>query len=153
MPDGTLKNDPLEAARGYIFSRPIAGDRIPQHIQNLVNRDFASRQGLQFKLSTTEYASDNCYLMLDAEISAMSERQGVILYSLFMLPPTEEHRRDIYRRVLERGSVLFAAVENYRIGTADDVDRVERVLQLCQILAQRDTDDIVGRLAPGIRAA
>lgn len=148
-----MRNDPLVSARGYIFSRPIAGDRIPQHIQNLVNRDFAARQGLQFKLSTTEYASENCYLMLDAEISAMSEQQGIILYSLFMLPPREEHRRDIYRRVLERGSVLFAAVENYRIETAADIDRVERVLQLCQILAQRDTVDIVGRLAPGLRTA
>lgn len=151
MPEGPLKNAPLESARGYIFSRPIAGDRIPQHIQNLVNRDFAAKQGLQFKLSTTEYASENCYLMLDAEISAMSERQGVILYSIFMLPPSTDHRRNIYRRVLERGSALFAAVENYRIETADDVDRVERVLQLCQILAQRNTADIVGRLAPGIR--
>ena len=52
--------------RGYIASRPVRGTSTPQHVQNLVIRDYAARSGLDFKLSATEYAMDGCYLMLEA---------------------------------------------------------------------------------------
>ena len=35
--------------RGYIASRPVAGARVPQHVQNLVIRDYARRKGQELK--------------------------------------------------------------------------------------------------------
>ena len=42
--------------RGYIFSRPFHGNRVPQHVQNMVIRDYCQRNGLNYLLSATEYA-------------------------------------------------------------------------------------------------
>jgi sporadic carbohydrate cluster protein (TIGR04323 family) len=42
--------------RGYIASRPVRGQDWPQHVQNLVVRDYAQRNGLHYLLSATEYA-------------------------------------------------------------------------------------------------
>ena len=39
--------------RGYITSRPFLGERAPQHIQNLVIRDYAAKHGLDYLLSVT----------------------------------------------------------------------------------------------------
>ena len=46
--------------RGYIFSREINGNYIPQRVQNLVIKDFSFRKNIFFKLSSTEYNMKNC---------------------------------------------------------------------------------------------
>ena len=62
------------------------GDRIPQQVQNLVIRNYADRNRLTYLLSATEYAMPNCYMMLEKVIKELSGLEGVICYSLFMLP-------------------------------------------------------------------
>ena len=58
----------MKGYRGYIFSRNINGNFIPQRVQNLVIRDFADRKKIVFKLSSTEYNMKNCYIMLNSLI-------------------------------------------------------------------------------------
>ena len=55
----------MKKLRGYIFSRPFLGERVPQHIQNLVLREYCSRKKLQFLLSFVEYRFENSSLMLE----------------------------------------------------------------------------------------
>ena len=50
--------------RGYMFSREIKGNFIPQRVQNLVIKDFCKRKNLFFKLSSAEYIMENSFLML-----------------------------------------------------------------------------------------
>ena len=50
--------------RGYIFSRRIEENLIPQRVQNLVIRDFSERKNILFKLSATEYKMKNSYIVL-----------------------------------------------------------------------------------------
>jgi sporadic carbohydrate cluster protein (TIGR04323 family) len=47
--------------KGYIFSRPFFGERVPQHIQNIVLRDYCRRNNLKFLMSATEYAIKNSF--------------------------------------------------------------------------------------------
>ncbi len=56
--------------RGYIASRPVRGQEWPQHVQNLVVRDYAQRNGLHYLLSATEYAMDACYMNLETVLGA-----------------------------------------------------------------------------------
>ena len=44
--------------RGYVTSRPFMGERAPQHIQNIVIRDYCKKNNLLFLLSATEYVMD-----------------------------------------------------------------------------------------------
>ena len=118
---------------GYIASRPIEGNRIPQHIQNLVVREYAKKNQLEFNLSATEYNCQACYLLLEQLLNEIDQVDGIILYSLFMLPERYERRKEIYQVLIEKGRTLHAAVEDYQIATWQDVDRVEAVFRLNDI--------------------
>ncbi len=119
--------------RGYVFSRAVDGHRVPQHIQNLVIRDYAARRGLQYLLSATEYTMDGSYLILEQALSDLGTVDGVILYSMFFLPGDAEQRAAIYDRILAAGCGLHAAVEGFVLESRDDADRWENVLRTAQI--------------------
>ena len=51
---------------GYIFSREIDGNIIPQKVQNLVIRDYCKQNGYQYLLSSVEYAMEDSNLMLNS---------------------------------------------------------------------------------------
>ena len=35
----------MKKIRGYNFSRPFMGERVPQHVQNIVIKDFCQKNG------------------------------------------------------------------------------------------------------------
>lgn len=111
--------------RGYIASRPVRGQTTPQQVQNLVVRDYARRHGLAYKLSATEYAMPSCYMMLNALLDELASLEGIICYSIFMLPRRASRRGNVYGRVLDAGCALHAALEGLAIATPEDTRRVE----------------------------
>lgn len=120
--------------RGYIASRPVRGASTPQHVQNLVIRDYAARNGLDFKLSATEYAMEGCYLMLEAVLDDLANLDGIILYSVFMLPRNPARRNAVYRCVLDSAKTLHGALENLQLGNRDDVQRLEDIFLVAQFV-------------------
>lgn len=113
--------------RGYIGSRAYRGERTPQHVQNLVVRDFCQRNGFTYLLSATEYIMPACYLMLEEVALEASTLNGVVFYSIFMLPRRAERRRDVCRRLLGAGATIHGAMENISIRSEEDLDRVEEL--------------------------
>jgi sporadic carbohydrate cluster protein (TIGR04323 family) len=111
--------------RGYIFSRPIDGHRVPQSIQNMVIRDYAERHGLVYLLSGTEYLMEGSYLILGEILSDLEGVDGIILYTRFMLPADAGRRHAIYRSVLAAGCTLHAAVEDVALKDEADIERWE----------------------------
>ena len=122
--------------RGYIASRPVRGQRTPQHVQNLVVRDYAQRNGLYFKLSATEYAMPSCYVILESVLDELVSLEGIICFSLFMLPEGTERRARIYDRVLEQGSSLHGAVENLAIHAPEDIAPIEDIFLVDRFAAK-----------------
>ena len=118
--------------RGYIASRPVRGASTPQHVQNLVIRDYAARNGLTFKLSATEYAMEGCYLMLEAVLDDLANLDGIVFYSVFMLPRDPGRRNAVYRCVLDSAKTLHGALENLQLGDDDDVQRLEDIFLVAQ---------------------
>ena len=121
--------------RGYIGSRPVAGQSYPQKVQNLVIRDYAARLSLDLKLSVTEYAMRGCYMMLQDVLEELDRLDGVILFSLFMLPADATRRQAIYDRVLANRCALHAALEDLVLKDAGDVGRFEEALRVSAWLA------------------
>ena len=39
-----MENNIKRQYRGYIFSRPFMDERVPQHVQNIVIRDYCSKK-------------------------------------------------------------------------------------------------------------
>jgi sporadic carbohydrate cluster protein (TIGR04323 family) len=120
--------------RGYISSRPIGGDRVPQSVQNLMVRDYARRNGLDFLLSATEYAMPGCFMMLEQVIDEMDMIGGAILYSLVQLPEDETLRQSVMSRALASGGALHAALEGLVLAGDDDLQRWNDIIRVRQTL-------------------
>tara|TARA_B110000037_G_scaffold206965_1_gene253464 strand:+ start:166 stop:549 length:384 start_codon:yes stop_codon:yes gene_type:complete len=113
--------------RGYVFSRPFMGERVPQHVQNLVIRDYCEKNSLHFLLSASEYAMDDCHLMLSLVLEELNKIDGIALYSLFQLPKEIKKRNEIYNTVLEQKKAIYFCVEGLKLTSKEERDRVENL--------------------------
>ncbi|MCC3405790.1 MAG: hypothetical protein JGK17_09390 [Microcoleus sp. PH2017_10_PVI_O_A] len=115
--------------RGYIVSRPVRGVSYPHRVQNLVVRDFAARHNLLYKLSATEYAMPGCYMMLSDVLANLPQLEGIVLFSLFVLPQKTEARWEIYDKILDAGCELHAALEEMVLKDRSDIEDFEETIR------------------------
>lgn len=116
--------------RGYIFSRPIDSNFIPQRVQNLVVKDYCERFNLFFKLSATEYKMSNSYLMFNSVMKEIKKIDGIIFYSLFMLPDNKINRYKIYNKVILKKKQLHFALEEIQLNKKKDIQKIENIYQI-----------------------
>ena len=113
--------------RGYIFSRRIEGNLIPQRVQNLVIKDYCERHKLFFKLSATEYKMENCYLMLKSVLKNVSSIDGIVFYSIFMLPNIKKERLSIFKSVLKKKKIIRFALEEIELKNYSNIKDIENL--------------------------
>ena len=113
--------------RGYIFSRRIEGNLIPQRVQNLVIKDYCERHKLFFKLSATEYKMENCYLMLKSVLKNVSFIDGIVFYSIFMLPNIKKERLSIFKSVLKKKKIIRFALEEIELKNYSNIKYIENL--------------------------
>ena len=106
------------------------GERVPQHVQNLVIRDYCERNSLQYLLSATEYAMPNCHLTLHQVLSELHEIDGLVAYSLFQLPEDSSLRQLIYEQIISQEKVVHFAVEGLRAGTKQACEQIETLWRI-----------------------
>ena len=92
----------MKKVRGYNFSRPYMGERVPQHVQNIVIKDFCKKKKLNFLLSYTEYSMPNSFHMLNQLSNNLEGLYGVVAYSLFQLPRDKKKRSNIIKKFLKK---------------------------------------------------
>lgn len=116
--------------RGYIFSRPFLGERVPQHVQNLVIRDYCKKNKFQFLLSATEYAIPNSDIMLKQMISELRKIDGIIAYSIFQLPIKYKNRFEIVNSILFQKKEIHFACEDMQIQNNEDFEKIQTIWQI-----------------------
>ena len=131
--------------RGYMGSRPYFGDRAPQHVQNLVIRDYCQRNGLQYVLSATEYVMDGCYMMVEEVLREAPRLEGIVLCSLLMLPIDRNRQAQGYHRVFEAGVTPHGALESLPVRNENEVACIEDIWDLNLLTWQP------GPSVPGVR--
>ncbi len=114
--------------RGYVSCREFGGLRIPVPVQTIVLRDYCARHGLTYKLHVNENEFPHSYMVLDGMMRSLDDIQGILMFSMFMLPQRAARRREIYDRVLAEGIELRLVLEDFMIRQADDVQPIEDVL-------------------------
>ena len=124
----------MNGVRGYIFSRPFLGERVPQHVQNLVIRDYCNKQGLQYLLSATEYAIANSHLILQQVLDELPKLDGIIFYSLFLLPEDTTERNRVIQIILKKEKTIYFAVEGLRISNIPEYERIENIWKVKKVL-------------------
>ena len=124
----------MSRARGYIFSRPFMGERVPQHVQNLVIRDYCKKQGIQYLLSATEYALADSYLILQQVLDDLSQLDGIVFYSLFLLPEQKLERDRVTHIILDNNKIIHFAVEGLLMSNKTEQNRIETIWQVKNVL-------------------
>ena len=116
--------------RGYIFSRPFLEERVPQHVQNIIIRDYCKRNNFEYLLSATEYAMPNSEIMLRQIVDELNGIDGIVAYSIFQLPQNNISRSYIIDKILEKRKEIHFACENMHIKNISDFKEMEILWQI-----------------------
>lgn len=123
-----------QVVRGYIFSRPFEGERAPQHIQNLVIRDFCKKNNLDYRLSVSEYVFQETYLILAQVIDEIDHLDGIVAYSMLQMPNEKTMRKRFISKLINKNKTIFFAVEDIKISNLDEFELFEEIWSINQIL-------------------
>jgi len=116
--------------KGYIFSRPFLGERVPQHIQNIVIRDYSKKKNITLLMSATEYAVEGSSYILSELINNLENYDGIIFYSLFQLPTNIEDRHKVYNSIVRKKKQLHFVVENLSVNKNGNFIDIEKIFIL-----------------------
>ena len=116
--------------RGYIFSRPFLQERVPQHIQNIIKRDYCKKKSFHFLLSGTEYSMPSSDLMLRQILTELDNIDGIIAYSIFQLPENSYNRNAIIKEILDKKKEIHFACESMMIKDNSDYEAIETMWQI-----------------------
>ena len=120
----------MKNVRGYNFSRPFMGERAPQHVQNIVIKDFCNKNRLNFLLSATEYSMKNSSYILNELINDLESLYGIVAYSLFQLPEDEKKRKTMLNKILKKKKKIFFACENLKVTNKNEMNSVEKIWKI-----------------------
>lgn len=133
--------------RGYVSSREFGGFRIPVPVQTIVLRDYCARHKLVYKLHVNENAFPHSYMVLDALVNELDGLEGVLMFSMFMLPARAERRRRLYERLIGQEQSLHLVLEGFVIREMADIEPVEQILSISRLLPFCPTRAADGSLA------
>jgi sporadic carbohydrate cluster protein (TIGR04323 family) len=122
--------------RGYVTNRAFGVFLIPVPLQSLALRDYCARKGKVYVLPVNENSFPNSYMVLEGMIENLADFEGVIMYSMHMLPQRAERRQRIYDRILEQGCSLHLVLEDLVIAAPQDTAKLEDLLVLTKIASE-----------------
>ena len=123
----------MKKMRGYNFSRPFMGERVPQHVQNIVIKDFCQKNGFNFLLSVTEYSMKNSFYILNQLLNNLKGLNGIVAYSVFQMPYDDKKRESLFKKVLRKKKEIFFACENLKISNNTDIKRIKKIWSIKKV--------------------
>jgi sporadic carbohydrate cluster protein (TIGR04323 family) len=116
--------------RGYISSRSFMEERAPQHVQNIIIRDYCNKKNIHYLLSATEYTMENSALILKQLINDLHLVDGIVAYSVFQMPEDDTERQNIFGKILSLNKEIHFAVEGLSLYDNDSLNRIEDIWQV-----------------------
>ena len=126
----------MKRVKGYIFSRSFMGERAPQHVQNIVIRDFCKKNSLDYSLSATEYRMKNTFLILKDIVSKLNNFDGIVAYSLFQMPSNLKERNKILKKIIKDKKFIFFAVEQIKVSNQSQLDKINSIWDIKKTLPE-----------------
>jgi len=122
--------------RGYVTSRPFGGLHIPVPVQNLILRDFTSRNKLQYKLPPNEFVMQGCYMQLEGILAELPRLDGLVMSSIFMLPVDNKKRHVIFETIFNAGARIGFALEDILLSSVNETVDIENKLSSYHLLQE-----------------
>tara|TARA_Y100000590_G_scaffold451945_1_gene594215 strand:+ start:625 stop:1035 length:411 start_codon:yes stop_codon:yes gene_type:complete len=117
----------MKTIRGYNFSRPFLGERVPQHVQNIVIKEFCNKEKLNYLLSVTEYSMKNSSYILNQLMNELKYLDGIVAYSVFQMPYEDLKRKKIFSTILKKKKTIYFATEGLKISNKIEMERIEKI--------------------------
>ena len=127
----------MKKLKGYIFSRPFFEERVPQHVQNIINKDYCQKKNYMFLMSATEYNQENSTHILYELIDSINNYDGIIFYSLFQLPIDDKKRKNLFKKILGKKKELHFAVEGLFVKLHRDIKNIEDIFKLKKSIIEK----------------
>jgi len=124
----------MKKLKGYIFSRSFMGERVQQHVQNLVIRNFCEKNNFLYLLSAVEYAMEDSHIIFKSMINDTKEFNGIIAYSLFQLPKDINIRTNYLKKLIKKKIFFVSAVEQIFVKNQNDIERINKLWHIKEIL-------------------
>ena len=132
----------MKHVRGYNFSRPFFGERVPQHVQNIVIKDFCNKNKLNFLLSATEYSMKESSHIINELVNDIDNLYGIVAYSLFQLPSDKKIRKKILNKILIKRKKIFFACENLQVTNRAEMFKIETLWKIKEVSESINYDRI-----------
>ena len=123
------------SCRGYISSRSFAGNWAPQHIQNLVIRNYCANNNLHYLLSSAEYSIKDSYIVLKDLVRQSKSIEGIVFYSIHQLPEEKKYRNDLLMRALSNKCLVYFCVEDKVLRNVKDLDDLNIILDVYNVVS------------------
>mgnify|MGYP001287170802 CR=1 FL=1 len=133
----------MKTLKGYIFSRPFLTERVPQHVQNIVNKNYCQKNNFNFLMSSTEYATSDSTHILAEILKNFKKYDGILFYSLLQLPEKKKIRFNFYKKIINQNKQCHFAVENLSIKKQKDVSEIEEIFILNQINLRKNENKVI----------
>ena len=124
----------MKKFRGYIFSRVFQKERVPQHVQNSIIREFCKKKNIEYLLSASEYTMKNSFLILNEILQSLKNIDGIVAYSLFQMPDNENERNKIFNKLLKNKKIIYFANEDLELKNKDDLIFLNYIWNIKQTL-------------------
>ncbi len=118
------------------------GERVPQHVQNIVIKDFCQKRNFNFLLSVSEYSMPNSFYILKDLLNNLTGLYGVVAYSIFQMPYDDKERKLVFKKILNKKKKIFFACENLEVSNNNDVDRVESIWLVKKASLKKEKDKL-----------
>ena len=124
---------------GYIGSRTINSFRYPQSVQNLIIREFANKNNFNLTLSNTEYAMQNCFIVLNNLIKFnLKNKRGIIFFSHRIFFNNLVEIRKKLTNLIKKNKRVHFALENISIESVKDIDNFIDIKRLDILINERN---------------
>ena len=124
----------VKTLKGYVSSRKISGQIVPQSIQNIILRNYCNENKYNFALSSTEYSPEESFLMLEKTIKELDPYHGIISYSIFQLPYNLNYRNIILNKIINKKKIFYFVIEKICIKDKNDIINLNQILKINQLL-------------------
>jgi sporadic carbohydrate cluster protein (TIGR04323 family) len=130
----------MKNLKGYVFSRPISNNIIPQKIQNIILRDYCVKNNYNFLISSIEYTMNKCHYVLDGLIKNIIKYDGYVAYSVFQLPENSFKRKKILTKVLKKNKEFHFVLENIIISKKNkkNLKFIENIISIKNIIKKNN---------------
>ena len=123
-----------KSLKGYVSSRSIANQIVPQSIQNSLLRNYCKENNFKYVLSATEYSPENSFLMLEKTLNEIELYDGIIAYSIYQLPKSHNYRNFILKKIVRKKKLFCFVLEKTIIKNISGIESLNQILKINELL-------------------